>query len=280
MAAPSARFNVSEFQAGVSCLEEMGYKVHIPKEIFGEFRYLAGSDRQRADVINALFTDPGIKGVIAARGGFGAMRLLSLLDWQTIGRSRTLFMGFSDATALICALRSHAGICALHGPNLTSLGKAEPRTLESFRQMVSGDFTRRLLPREQVIRKGVGQGPLAGGNLATLVHLLGTPFQPDLAGTVLFIEDVGEPAYKIDRMLSQMKMAGMLDLIQGVVTGDFEDCREKEYIPQIMDEIFSDLKVPVCMGLEAGHGRVNLALPMGVGVTLDADTPCLQWKTF
>ncbi len=277
VAAPSARFNEQEVHTGVQCLKDMGFKVRIPQDIFGQSRYLAGTDRQRADVLNALFADPEVKGVIAARGGFGAMRILPLLHWKEIAQCRTLFMGFSDATALICALVLHAGTCALHGPNLISLGKSSQDTLDRFSKVASGCFTELHLPREQVICAGKGKGRLLGGNLATLVHLIGTPFQPDFDNSILFLEDVGEPAYKIDRMLSQMKMAGLLDRIQGVVTGSFEACTESEYIPQIIEEIFSSFGIPICMGLEAGHGSVNISLPMGVEVSLDAGIPCLQW---
>ncbi|MEZ4551896.1 MAG: LD-carboxypeptidase [Desulfobacterales bacterium] len=121
VAAPSARFDAQSFRKGVLCLESMGFEVHIPEGITGRYRYLAGTDQQRADVLNSLFADPGIKGIIAARGGFGAMRLLPLLDWDAIAGNPKLFMGFSDPTALISSPVCRAGICALHGPNLVSL---------------------------------------------------------------------------------------------------------------------------------------------------------------
>lgn len=277
VAAPSARFDAQAFQKGVLCLEAMGFEVHIPNGITDRYRYLAGTDRQRADVLNSLFADPGIKGIIAARGGFGAMRLLPLLDWDTIAGNPKLFMGFSDPTALISSLVCKAGICALHGPNLVSLGRADKKTLDSFARTVTGCFTRIDLPSDKVLAGGRARGRLMGGNLATLVHMIGTAYQPDFTGSILFIEDVGEPAYKIDRMLTQMKMAGVLECVQGVVTGSFEACDNETYIPQIIQEIFFDANIPICMGLEVGHGAVNLSLPMGGGVILDADHACLEW---
>ncbi|WP_321491681.1 LD-carboxypeptidase [uncultured Desulfobacter sp.] len=277
VAAPSSRFDEQQFQKGVLCLESMGFEVHIPKGITGQHRYLAGTDRQRADVLNMLFADSEIKGIIAARGGFGAMRLLPFLDWDTIAANPKLFIGFSDPTALISSLVCKAGICALHGPNVVSLGQAGKQTLDSFAKTVTGCFTCVDLPSDQVIAGGIATGPLVGGNLATLVHMIGTAYQPDFADRILFLEDVGEPAYKIDRMLTQMKMAGVLDGVKGVVTGSFKDCDNDVYIPQILQEAFLGENIPVCMGLEAGHGTVNISLPLGVRVTLDADRACLEW---
>ncbi len=277
VAAPSARFDVQAFEKGVASLKSLGFDVHIPDGINGSYRYLAGTDRQRADVLNSLFADQKVKGIIAARGGFGAMRLLPLLDWNIIAKHPKLFMGFSDSTALICSLVSRAGICALHAPNLVSLGQADKKTLDSFAKTVTGSFTRMELPADLVLSGGRAAGRLSGGNLATLVHMIGTEYQPDFTGSILFIEDVGEPAYKIDRMLTQMKMAGVLDGVKGVMTGSFENCDNEQYIPQIIQEVFVNASIPICMGMEVGHGAVNLSLPMGTQVVLDADRACLQW---
>ncbi len=277
VAAPSSIFDADAFHKGVLCLESMGFEVHIPRGISGRHRYLAGTDRQRAEVLNSLFADPGIKGIIAARGGFGAMRLLPLLDWDIIAKNPKLFIGFSDPTALISALVCNVRICAMHGPNLVSLAQADQKTLESFSKTVTGCFTRIDLPSDQVIVPGHAAGRLVGGNLATLVHLIGTAYQPDFTDGILFIEDVGEPAYKIDRMLIQMKMAGLLEGIKGVLTGSFENCDNEAYIPQIIKEVFFEANIPICMGIGVGHGSVNLSLPMGVDTILDADHACLEW---
>ena len=277
VAAPSARFDAQAFEKGVQCLESMGFQVYIPNGVTGRHRYLAGTDRQRADVLNLLFADPGIKGIIAARGGFGAMRLLPLLDWDSIAGNPKLFMGFSDTTALISSLVSKAGICALHAPNLVSLGRADKKTLDSFAKTLTGCFTRIDLPSDQVLAGGRATGRLVGGNLSTLVHMIGTAYQPDFRGSIIFMEDVGEPAYKIDRMLTQMKMAGVLEGVKGVVTGSFENCDNDAYLPEIIQEVFFDANIPICMGIDVGHGAVNLSLPMGGTATLDADHACLEW---
>lgn len=277
IAAPSARFDDKRLQRGIKVLEEMGFKTYAPRKIYGKRRYLAGEDQDRAKVLNELFANPEIKGIMAARGGFGALRMLDFLDWETIRKNSKVFMGFSDATALICALYKGAGILSIHGPNLTSLADAGYETLESFfHTLVEGPKIIFLKKGEVLIPGKVG-GKLMGGNLATLAHMIGTPFQPDFRKKILFIEDVGEPAYKIDRMLSQMKMAGLFDGVSGVIAGSFENCANPEYISDIFLDIFKEYKIPVLRGLSAGHGSVNLSLAMGIPLVLDTQRLCLEW---
>ena len=278
VAAPSARFDRTLFDKGLMCLENMGFRTRVHEGIFGKLRYLAGTDRERADIVNRLFADPEVKAVISVRGGFGAMRILAYMDWESVRRNPTLFIGFSDATALISALTQEAGIEAVHGPNLVSLAKANQVTRDGFYRTVTGRLAEITITGAQRITGGRAEGRFVGGNLATLVHMVGTPFQPDFSGGILFLEDVGEPAYKIDRMLSQMKMAGCFDTIKGVVTGSFEDCANSDYIPEIISEIFGDMNIPVMMGLAAGHGETNLSLRMGQRVVMEADRSRIQWE--
>ncbi len=275
VAAPSARFDDKKLNKGIDCLKNLGFKVHVPRAIFEKERYLAGDDSCRAAVVNELFADPGIKGIIAARGGFGAMRILDYLDWKMIRKNPKLVIGFSDATALLTTMIQQTQFAAVHGPNLVSLAKGESRTISSFYQAIT-ELPGDILIKGLCLEPGQAEGKLVGGNMATLSHLTGTPFQPDFTGGVLFFEDVGEPAYKIDRMLSQMKMAGMFLGIQGVVTGSFENCENQEYIPRILKEIFDG--IPLLMGLAAGHGDLNLSLTMGLDVVLDTSGRQLKWK--
>lgn len=276
VAAPSARFDDKRLNQGIQCLKNLGFQVHVPRAIFEEKRYLAGYDASRAAVVNELFADPGIKGIIAARGGFGAMRMLEFLDWELIQKNPKLFMGFSDATALLMALIQHTQLAGIHGPNLVSLADAGSETISSFYQVITGLPLDIRIPQGLCLLPGQAMGKLLGGNMATLAHLIGTPFQPNFKGAVLFLEDVGEPAYKIDRMLSQMKMAGLFLGVQGVVTGSFDNCENPEYIPQILSEIFDGL--PLLMGLAAGHGDINLSLAMGLDVVLDTSSALLKWN--
>lgn len=278
VAAPCARFDPSRLDQGIACLQQLGFAVHVPEKIYDRKRYLAGDDLCRAAVINQLAADPDVKGIICARGGFGAMRMLSHLDWELIRTRPKLFVGFSDATALLTTVMQQAGLSVVHGPNLVSLAAPDAPTLDAFFAAVTGTLTGVTVDNGVCLKPGRAEGMLAGGNLATLVHLLGTRFAPDFSGTVLFLEDVGEPAYKIDRMLSQMKMAGVFTHVSGVVTGSFIQCDQQEYLHDIFDDIFAEYNIPILMGLASGHGTTNLSLIMGRQVLLDADAGLLQWQ--
>lgn len=276
VAAPSARFDDKRLNLGIDCLKDLGFQVHVPRAIFGEKRYLAGEDTSRAAVVNELFADPGIKGIITARGGFGAMRILDYLDWELIRKNPKLVVGFSDATALLNAMIQHTQLAVVHGPNLVSLAKGEPGTISSFYRAITAFPEDISISQGQCLEPGEARGKLVGGNMATITHLIGTQFQPDFRGGVLFLEDVGEPAYKIDRMLSQMKMAGLLEGVTGVITGSFDNCENQDYIPGILSEIFEG--IPLLMGLTSGHGNINLSLTMGLEVVLDTASSLLKWQ--
>lgn len=278
VAAPGARFEKKRLDQGIACLKSLGFGVKVPAEIFDQKRYLAGDDLCRAQVIHDLAADPDIKGIICARGGFGAMRMLSYLDWNLIQMHPKLFMGFSDATALLTPVMQRAKIGVVHGPNLVSLAEADPATRAAFVDAVTGRMSGVSINRGVCVAPGRADGTLVGGNLATLTHLMGTQFTPDFSECVVFLEDVGEPAYKIDRMLTQLKLAGVFSRIRGVITGTFEQCDHPEYLPEIFAETFGEYQVPVLMGLDAGHGTVNLSLPMGCRICLDADLMTLQWQ--
>ena len=278
VAAPGARFDENRLHQGIECLKTLGFGVKVPSQIFGQKRYLAGDDPGRAQGINDLVADPDIKGIICARGGFGTLRMLPYLDWHLIQTHPKLFVGFSDATALLTAVMQRAKIGVVHGPNLVSLAGADLPTRTGFFNAVTGRVTELPLSRGTCLVPGQAAGTLVGGNLATLTHLLGTGFAPDFSHNVVFLEDVGEPAYKIDRMLTQMKLAGMFSHIQAVISGTFEQCDHPEFLPEIFAEIFGEYRVPVVMGLAAGHGPVNLSLPMGIRVHLDTQTMTLRWQ--
>ncbi len=275
--APSARFDIEKFNIGVKVLESMGFSVRMSKEIYQKKRYLAGDDTLRVKVIEELFVDPQVDGIICARGGFGAMRLLELLDWNRIRENPKPFIGFSDATALLSVMIKNTGQAVIHGPTVLSLAKANQETKDSFLETVQGECKKIDIVQGLTLVGGKCHGVLMGGNIATLSHLVGTFYQPAFSGAVVFLEDVGEPAYKIDRMLTQMKMAGLFDGLAGVITGSFENCAQPEYINEIIIDIFKNDQVPVLTGLESGHGSTNLSLYMGIPVELDADAQKLSW---
>ncbi len=275
--APSGAFEAEPFERGLDVIRKMGFKVYLPDSIHSKKRYLAGDDALRADSVNTLFAMDEIKAIVCARGGFGVLRMLSHVDYDLIKQHPKPFVGFSDITALLFALVQRAHISVIHGPVVTSLGFAEQETKVSFFNALTCQPSAITLQKGSPVVGGMASGTLIGGNLATLVHLTGTRFEPDLTGCILFLEDIGEPAYKIDRMLTHLKMADVLSGINGVLLGSFHDCGDDTVIMEIVSEIFHDMNVPVLAGFLSGHGRMNLSLPMGFTVNLDADNHRLAW---
>lgn len=278
IAAPAGPFEHEMFDRGTQIIEENGFEVFIPDGLAEANGYLAGSDAHRADLLNQLFADPSIAAIICARGGYGSLRILDRLDFDTIARKPKIFMGFSDITALLNVLYDRCGLVTFHGPVVTSLADAPELTIRSLFQTVTSDGKLETkVFNGTTIHPGVASGTLGGGNLATLCHLVGTPFAPEFDGKILFLEDRGEAPYKIDRMLMQMKLANCFQGVAGVVLGSFEDCGPADEILKIIHNTFVEYRVPILAGLAAGHGRDNLTLPIGIKATLDADRHLLSY---
>jgi muramoyltetrapeptide carboxypeptidase len=240
--------------------------------------YLAGSDDHRAQLVNQLFADNSVDAIICARGGYGSLRILPLLDYDVIAKNPKVFIGFSDITALLIVLFARCGLVTFHGPVVTSLADAHELTVSSLFQTITSDGKLEIeVPNGITISPGTGSGILAGGNLATLCHLVGTPYAPDFTKKILFLEDRAEAPYKIDRMLMQMKHADCFEGIAGIVLGSFEECGPVEDILTIIKDVLGDFQVPILAGLTAGHGQFNFTLPMGVEATLDADRHLLAY---
>ncbi len=276
--APAGPYDRDSFDRGTRALVNLGFKVFIPPALLDAKGYLAGSDRHRAQFINQLFADKDINAVICARGGYGSIRILPLLDFQVIAANPKVFIGFSDITVLLTAFADRSGLATFHGPVVTSLADAPPETPRSLMRAVSSETAVDIRGFGGLtINSGTGSGIVCGGNLATLCHLVGTPFAPYLADKLLFLEDRGEPPYKIDRMLTQMKLAGCLENLAGLALGSFEECGPIDDIYNIVAEIFRDDSIPILAGLEVGHGHNNFTLPFGIEATLDADDHSLSY---
>lgn len=272
VAAPASPFEMEIFQQGIATLERMGFQALIADDVYRRSGYLAGSDTQRAEHLIRLFKDPQVNGIICARGGFGSMKILSLLDYDTIGRHPKIFVGFSDISAMLTTLVKKCQMVAFHGPTITTLGHADPATLYALKEALSSDKPIEIQAEQGlVIRSGRAHGRVAGGNLTTLCHLVGTPFAPCFKDRILLLEDKGEAPYRIDRMLTQMKMAGCFDGIAGLALGSFEGCGSLDEIYNLVELLFRKDKIPILGGLPIGHGMRNLTLPMGPAATLDTD---------
>jgi muramoyltetrapeptide carboxypeptidase len=292
--APGARIGIvalsgparrSRVAGGVRALRGRGYRVTLAPHVFTRRGYLAGRDDVRLADLNRMLRDPSIDAILFARGGYGALRLLDRIDWAALRRRPKLLAGFSDITAVFAAARARAGVPGLHGPTASTLAEPPRWHAPSFWDGLRGKLARMAIrfPASRVVRHGVARGELAGGCLSLLASLAGTPFQPDLRGRILFWEDVNEEPYRLDRMLQQLRMAGMLRGVRGVVVGRLTNCRpqgpslgERE----LLREFFAPLRVPVVRGIPAGHCLRARSLPIGAPALLDTRAGRLTFTAY
>ncbi len=278
IAAPASPFDRQRFDRGVHMLQEMGFQTIIDDGVFETSGYLAGPDEHRAQIINRLFAQKHIKAVFCARGGFGSMKILPFLDYPSISGSPKIVIGFSDVTALLTALQQKCGLVVFHGPMVTTLAECPEETVKSLLAALCSDCTVELVARNpHVIHSGTAYGRVCGGNLSTLCHLVGTPYMPCFEHAILLLEERGEPVYRIDRMLSQMKMAGCFSGLAGLVLGDFQDCGPIEPIVRIIEHVFEDVPIPIASGFKLGHDSINMTAPLGLEAMLDARSATLKY---
>jgi len=278
--APAGHFNAERFLKGVAVLESMGFRTKVPDEVFSQSGYFAGTDKTRADVITRFFADDSIQGIACARGGYGSVKTLSLLDVEIIKNHPKVFIGFSDISVLLNFFFETTGLVTFHGPVVTSLVDATPRTKDKLVNAISSEKPIEIVLKNPVcIHRGSASGVVKGGNLTTLCHLIGTPYMPSFKGSILVLEDTGEPCYRIDRMFTQMKLAGSLDGIAGVALGSFDNCGRIDEIYGIAENIFEAFQIPVLAGFEVGHHKNNLTFPIGLEASLDTDKGVLSYHT-
>lgn len=276
IAAPASPFDPEVLRRGIEVLRAMGFETVVPEGVFARRRHLAGPDAERAALLQNLWLNERVDAVLCARGGYGCLRILPMLDYDALAAQPKPLIGFSDVTALHAAVGERCGLVTFHAPLATTLAAASERTLESFRAaLLSGEpQIFQLEGGAPLSGSGTAAGPLCGGNLTTLCHLVGTPFMPDLSGGILFLEDRGEAPYRVDRMLTHLKLTGGLAGVRGVVLGSFEGCGTAEEIRSVVADCL-DPGLPVLSGLAAGHTDPNLTLPMGADAVLDADARTL-----
>jgi len=279
---PGSPMLVERLEKGLDYLQQKGFHPLLGDHVYDSRGYLAGKDRDRARDLLAMFANPDVKAIFSSRGGYGTGRLLELLDYDLIARNPKIFLGYSDLTAIQLAIWKHTGLVTFSGPMVAvEMGLGIDPFTETFLWKTLGpevadDLFPGLEGKElHTLYPGKVRGTLLGGCLSVLVSLLGTPHLPDFTGTILILEDVGEEPYRIDRYLTQLRSAGILDRVAGVVLGEFLDCAAKEGQPTLsLEEIFADffgpLRVPVVSGFPYGHGPQKFTVPMGVEVELDA----------
>ena len=273
-----------------AALEKFGFKPKLAKNIRARHGFLAGSDPERAADVMQMFTDKAVKAIVCLRGGYGAARLLSRLDYDAIRRQPKILAGYSDVTSLHCALAQKSRLVGFHAP-MWNGELADPKTPEFTRRA----FFRTVMEAKPaggisagyggktvcVLRGGVAEGRLVGGNLSLLCASLGSPFAPSFKGKILFLEDTSEKPYQMDRLLTQLWNAGVFAQVAGVAVGinrvkdDSAATNSGEYRQsgtEVVNERLSALRVPVVTGLPFGHVDFNATLPVGVKAILDGDT--------
>ncbi len=294
--APAGPVSRERIDRAFARIEERGFRIKIYGDIYRSHGYLAGDDATRAAELMAAFADPETTAVWCARGGYGVVRILDRLDFDVIGHNPKVFVGFSDITLLHVAIHQRTGLITFHGPNLQDgFGKpddmpaaneaalwqailapdqfgSESTALSRYKYNLAAVENLDLVP----IRSRMARGTLIGGNLAVIAGAIGTSYEIETTGRILFLEDISERAYRIDRYLSQLKLAGKLSGVAGILLGTFsydegDQADEQKDILALFHEQLDHLGVPVLAGFPAGHERYNLTLPIGAMIELDAD---------
>ncbi|MBI4529655.1 MAG: LD-carboxypeptidase [Deltaproteobacteria bacterium] len=277
--APAGFVAQAQLSAGVDVLLRAGFRVELAHGIGDQKGYLAGEAKARAAALQAFFCRPDIEAIFCARGGFGSIQLLPFLDPSVIRMHPKIFVGYSDVSVLLNWLIVQCGIVTFHGPMVAmDLARGlEGRAQEFFWGTLTGKKDNWEIETSEIIRPGNAEGEMLGGCLSVIVTTLGTPYEIETQGKILFLEDVGEKPYRIERMLTHLLMAGKFADLAALVFGAFADCEgeEERGFKKIIQELFREAPYPVIAGLAAGHGAENLLLPFGVRMALNADSRTL-----
>lgn len=271
----------------VESLAALGFKSKLGKNLLSRRGYFAGTDEQRAADVNEMFRDPDVRAIHCVRGGWGCARVLPLLDWKMIAKNPKILLGYSDITALLLALQARTGLVTFHGPvgnsqwNPFNVGyikrvllEGEAVTFENLKE-IGEDHLTIVENRVQTIHPGIARGRLLGGNLTVLTSLVGSDYLPDWDGCILFLEDVEEAPYRIDRMLTQLRLAGILPKARAVIWGHCTDCDPGEgfgslTVTEVLHDHLRPLGVPAWSGAMIGHIDRQFTLPVGSEVEVDA----------
>jgi len=287
--APAWSFDLQRFKKGVGQLKRLGFKVKYDLSIFKRYWSMAGHDKARAAQINRMFADKSVRAILCAKAGYGSIRTIPYLDKNVIKRNPKIFVGYSDITILLEYLQRIANMVVFHGPVVSGEihKKMSSITLEYLLRglMQEKPIGAVSFPNLKTLRGGRASGMLVGGNMSMLVSGIGTPYDIETDYKILFLEDVGEDLEVIDNILLHLKLAGKLKRVKGLIFGRMVDCRDhsgkKHRIRDIVDDILSDVDIPIIYGFPSGHARgrgANVTLPLGVSVTLDADKPSLTFN--
>ena len=292
VAPASANFQSLDVEVAQDVVRAFSFEPRLGAHVRDRHGYLAGRDEDRAADLNAFFGDASVKGVFAIRGGWGCARVLPLLDWELLRRNPKVLVGYSDITALHCGLQTRTGLVTFHAPTL--LSDWPSFSADHFRRVVvEGERVKMVNPpgeedrlvqrqnRTRTITPGTARGRLLGGNLTVLTALMGSPYLPAFDGAILFLEDVNEDIYRVDRMLTQLALAGVLGKLRGFVFGSCHECEPGEgygslTLEEVLDEHVRPLRIPAYEGAMIGHQDLQFTLPIGVEVALDASAGTIE----
>ncbi|HPN39429.1 MAG TPA: LD-carboxypeptidase [Melioribacteraceae bacterium] len=288
LAAPASFIEEKELNEAITQMEKLGFRTKYNEKILSKYGYLGGTDKERAEDLASLFGDKEIKGIICVRGGYGTPRLSTVLDYNIIKHNPKVLCGYSDITSLIYSIYSQTGLIGFHGPVATStyndfsLNYFIKTLIEPQKTLVLNsaqdenpedtDFNR------YTINDGICEGIIAGGNLSLVVTHIGTKYDIDLKGKILFLEEINEEPYRIDRMLTQMINAGKFEGISGIALGVFKGCEKKKRdasfedsltLKEVLIDRLKSLNVPTIYGLSFGHIKNKFTLPIGIKAKLD-----------
>lgn len=280
---------LNDLNTGVAILKAMGFEVKLPTQLWPGKGYLADTDRNRAQEFHRMWADPEVKALMALRGGFGCLRMLPFLDPQEINKENKILIGYSDITVLHAALQHTNSLISFHGPMLCGLSGITEKSRQRLYACLTGRWDKAITETGiEVLRDGEpARGTLIGGNLSTLMSLLATPMDMDWSDKILFLEDVGEPLYRLDRMLTQLWHSGKMEHVKGLILGDFslssnQDSLEKirfhEEIWNRVLELTRSCNMPVWGNFPVGHGRDNLTLPHGAEALMDSNRVRLSFS--
>lgn len=285
--APASPTPVEKIEASIEKVKELGFRVTVGESCYGVHGYLSGKDEIRANDINNMFKDESIDGIWCIRGGYGTPRILDMLDYDAIRLNPKILIGYSDITALHIAINQKCGLVTFHGPMVSTelIYGLDDFTYDYLIKNVMNTEPLGIInnPKDLEIKtlvKGKCNGVLIGGNLSLVAGTIGTPFEIDTKGKILFLEDIDEEPYRIDRMLTQLKLAGKLDDAEGFILGHWNNCIAEEpekslTLMEVFEEIITPLCKPTVYNFMSGHCMPMITIPFGVKAELDADNKTL-----
>ena len=280
--APSSPTSIENVEKAKKTIIDMGFRVKVGNSPYENYGYLSGVDKIRANDIEDMFRDDEVDGIICLRGGYGTPRILDHIDYDVVRENPKVFVGYSDITALHIAFNQIADLVTFHGPMVTSdmIDEFDEFSKESLLENITNVEANRKIENPQGLKlsginEGIAEGSIIGGNLSLIAATIGTPYEVDLKDKILFIEEIGEEPYRIDRMLNQMRLAGKFEETNGIILGDFKNCECKKHsdsltLEELVVEYIKPCKKPILFNLKSGHCVPMVTLPFGVKVKIDS----------